>query len=105
MLQTRKATYIWALRILNLGLLFAAITIGSTFCTGGSAPGPRTPAKLVQEVRESTRQFLDVNNAGPAGYERHLAVSVVQTTARWEFTTSMATWWAMEKLMSRVPKP
>ena len=26
------------------------------------------PAELVQDVREATRQFLDVNNAGPAGY-------------------------------------
>jgi hypothetical protein len=27
-----------------------------------------SPAKLVAEVRLATRQFLDVNNAGPAGY-------------------------------------
>jgi len=26
------------------------------------------PAKLVQEVRQATRQFINVNNAGPAGY-------------------------------------
>jgi hypothetical protein len=26
------------------------------------------PAKLVQVVRDATRQFLNVNNAGPAGY-------------------------------------
>jgi hypothetical protein len=26
------------------------------------------PALLVQKVREATRQFLNVNNAGPAGY-------------------------------------
>jgi len=26
------------------------------------------PAKLVEEVREATRQFIDVNNAGPDGY-------------------------------------
>jgi hypothetical protein len=26
------------------------------------------PAALVQAVREATQQFLDVNNAGPAGY-------------------------------------
>ena len=26
------------------------------------------PARLLQLVREATRQFIDVNNAGPAGY-------------------------------------
>jgi len=34
-----------------------------------SAHASHSPAaKLVQDVREATRQFLDVNNAGPAGY-------------------------------------
>src|SRR5215813_9030652 len=28
----------------------------------------RAPAKLVQTVREATQQFIDVNNAPPAGY-------------------------------------
>lgn len=28
----------------------------------------KIPAKLVQDVRHATAQFIDVNNAGPAGY-------------------------------------
>jgi hypothetical protein len=38
-----------------------------------------SPASLVQEVRNVTRQFLDVNNAGPAGYEPAFGCSLVQT--------------------------
>jgi len=57
------------LRILNSGLLFAAVSIAPLFAQEEAHQDHSTPAKLVQEVRESTRQFLDVNNAGPAGYE------------------------------------
>jgi hypothetical protein len=33
-----------------------------------SAQEHNPPAQLVQDVRNATQQFLDVNNAGPAGY-------------------------------------
>ena len=58
MLQTRKATYIWALRSLNSWLLFAAVSIAPLFAQEEGHQEHSTPAKLVQEVRESTRQFL-----------------------------------------------
>lgn len=68
MSQTKKATHRWMLRILNFGLLCGAVAIAPLFAQNDPHQDHGVPAKLVQEVREATRQFLDVNNAGPAGY-------------------------------------
>src|SRR5690348_14258020 len=57
----------WAQRILSLALLCGIATplLAQNMEHEGHAAAP---AALVQAVREATRQFLDVNNAGPAGY-------------------------------------
>lgn len=62
----QKLSHSWALRIMSLVLLCgtAAPLLAQTMKHEGNA----APAALVQAVREATQQFLDVNNAGPAGY-------------------------------------
>ena len=69
MSQMKQAIRRWTLRILNLGLLCGAVTIAPLFAQDVPHQDHAVPAKLVQDVRDATRQFLDVNNAGPAGYE------------------------------------
>ena len=55
---------------MQVGLMCgAAISIVPAFAQQEPHQSHNMPAKLVEEVREATRQFLDVNNAGPAGYE------------------------------------
>jgi len=51
--------------LLNIALLGILSTLMPALAQG-QADG--VPAKLVQDVRAATQQFLDVNNAGPAGY-------------------------------------
>jgi hypothetical protein len=48
--------------------LFAASAAASPSENGHANHQQADSAKLVQIVRNATRQFLDVNNAGPAGY-------------------------------------
>ena len=69
MSQTKKATRRWTVGILSSGLLWSAVAIAPLFAQQEAHQGHDAPAKLVEEVREATRQFLDVNNAEPAGYE------------------------------------
>jgi hypothetical protein len=69
MSQMKKETQRWALRILKLGLLCGAVSIAPAFAQEPGHHDQAAPAKLVEDVREATRRFLDVNNAGPAGYE------------------------------------
>jgi len=69
MSQTKNAPHRWAFRILNLGLLCGAVGITPLFAQHDDHQDNAARAKLVEEVREATRQFIDVNNAGPAGYE------------------------------------
>jgi hypothetical protein len=54
--------------ILPLALMGSFITSAVLFAQDSEHPDHAAPARLVQDVREATRQFLDVNNAGPAGY-------------------------------------
>jgi hypothetical protein len=60
--------------ILHLALLGSFVTAAPLLATANdSAQGhadhkQADSAKLVQIVRNATKQFLDVNNAGPAGY-------------------------------------
>ena len=75
-MTTRITTLIHAsaTNILRLALLGCFVTAAPLLATAtDSAQGhadhkPADSAKLVQIVRNATRQFLDVNNAGPAGY-------------------------------------
>jgi hypothetical protein len=68
MSATKKAILRWAFGILSRGLLCGAVAIPSLFAQA-EPHQEGAPAKLIQEVREKTQQFIDVNNAGPAGYE------------------------------------
>ena len=68
MTTSRRLTCKWAIATLNLGLLFGAIGIRPAIAQDSEHDGHPAPAKLVQDVRNATKQFLDVNNAGPAGY-------------------------------------
>jgi hypothetical protein len=52
----------------GLALLGGLITIAPLVAKGQSHHDHPAPAALVQAVRDATRQFLDVRNAGPAGY-------------------------------------
>ena len=67
MSQTRKASNRRAIVVLNLGLLCGVVAIAPLLAQEDHQDHS-VPAKLVLEVRAATRQFLDVNNAGPAGY-------------------------------------
>jgi hypothetical protein len=55
--------------ILPLVLLGTLVTAAPLFAQDSAHASHAASAKLVQDVREATRQFLDVNDAGPAGYE------------------------------------
>ena len=58
----------WALK-LSTGMLMACLSwTAPLLAQDESHVHHPAPAKLVHDVREATRQFLDVNNAGPAGY-------------------------------------
>jgi len=63
-----KAVRTWAISFLNLALLWSAATVVPLFAQESSHAEHAVPAKLVRDVRNATQQFLDVNNAGPAGY-------------------------------------
>jgi len=63
--------YTWALNLFNLALLASVITtmpLSAQEIVQAPSAAAAPPAKLVQEVRDATRQFVNVNNAGPAGY-------------------------------------
>jgi hypothetical protein len=68
MKRSIRLTHTWALNILSVALLGSAVTLAPLFADDSAHANHFAPAKLVQDVREATRQFLDVNNAGPAGY-------------------------------------
>ena len=64
-----RVVHTWAVGFLNLALLWSAVTIVPLFAQESEHSHQAAPAQLVEDVRKATRQFLDVNNAGPAGYE------------------------------------
>ena len=55
--------------ILALAFLASSTNGSQLFAQESEHTSHAAPAKLVQDVREATRQFIDVNNAGRAGYE------------------------------------
>jgi hypothetical protein len=50
------------------GFLFAAAAVVPLSAQNAGHAEHNSPAQLVEDVRNATRVFLDVNNAGPAGY-------------------------------------
>jgi hypothetical protein len=54
--------------ILALPLLGSFITVRPLYAQDSAHAMHHAPAQLVQEVREATRPFIDVNNAEQAGY-------------------------------------
>src|SRR5690242_14770888 len=67
MSHTKSATRLSAVGILGSGLLFAASAILPLSAQDAGHQG-HSPSQLVEDVRNATRVYLDVNNAGPAGY-------------------------------------
>jgi len=63
-----KAVHTWAVGFLHLALLWSTVTIVPLVAQESEHSHQAAPAQLVEDVRKATRQFLDVNNAGPAGY-------------------------------------
>lgn len=68
MSQAKGAVHRWIVGILNASLLCGVVAI-SPLPAQQIHSDHSSNAKLVEDVRRATRQFLDVNNAGPAGYE------------------------------------
>lgn len=58
----------WAISILHLVLLGSLVMASPLFAEDMMNQNHTPPAKLVRQVREATKQFLDVNNAIHAGY-------------------------------------
>jgi len=54
--------------MLPLALLGSLITAAPLVAQESMHANHPAPAKLVQDVRAATHQFINVNNAGPAGY-------------------------------------
>ncbi|HEY2472087.1 MAG TPA: hypothetical protein VGI45_30150 [Terracidiphilus sp.] len=52
-----------------LPLLISFVAISPLFAQDSAHAMHHAPAQLVEKVRKATAQFIDVNNAGPAGYE------------------------------------
>ena len=67
MTETKAVNRKWAIGILSSALL-CAVAAGPLLAQEAEHESHFAPAKLVQEVRETTRQFLDVNNTAAAGY-------------------------------------
>ena len=63
-----KAARTWAIGFLNLSVLWGGVTVVPLFAQESEHMNHKAPARLVRDVRNATRQFLDVNNAAPAGY-------------------------------------
>ncbi len=62
-----KLTHTSTRGIACLALLGGLITGAPMLAADGADHDHPAPAKLVQIVRDATRQFIDVNNAGPMG--------------------------------------
>jgi hypothetical protein len=69
MTTMKKVVPAWALAVLNLSVVWGAINVAPLLAQDSVHAKNAVPSTLVQKVRAATQQFLDVNNAGPAGYE------------------------------------
>lgn len=54
--------------VLASSLVITFLTCSQVFAEEAEHAIHHSPAQLVHDVREATAQFIDVNNAGPAGY-------------------------------------
>ncbi len=63
-----KAVRTWTIGFLSLALSWSAVTVMPLFAQDSQHTNHGMSAKLVQDVRKATQQFLDVNNATQAGY-------------------------------------
>jgi len=63
-----KAIRTSAVSLINLALLWCTVTVMPVFAQEAPHAHQTAPAQLVRDVRKATSKFLDVNNAGPAGY-------------------------------------
>ena len=63
-----KAIRTGAISFMNLAVLWGTVTLMPLFAQDSAHSHQAASAQLVQSVRRATRKFLDVNNAGPAGY-------------------------------------
>ena len=88
-LRTTTSVFKCTMSAVGLGLLTGLVTVAPIVASGPSDHD--APARLVQAVRDATRQFIDVNNADRAGTPA-LAASAALTTGRWAFTTSTVRW-------------
>src|SRR5262244_3677291 len=68
MSEKQNAAHQDRFRTLYRGLLCGLVFTLPVFAQDAGHQNHPVPAKLVEEVREATQQFLNVNNAGPAGY-------------------------------------
>src|SRR5262245_36416154 len=66
--QSKSASSIWALGILSCASLLVAAAVAPLSAQNAAHGEHNSPSQLVEDVRNNTRQFIDVNNAGPAGY-------------------------------------
>jgi hypothetical protein len=72
MTRITKLIHVSTKAILPLALLSGLITASPVFAQQPAEHSMHSaapvPAQLVQDVRAATKQFINVNNAGPAGY-------------------------------------
>ena len=68
MKQMKKLVHSWALSIMSVALLGGTVTVTPLHAQKAGQAAITPPAKLVQEVRNATQKFLDVNNARLFGY-------------------------------------
>jgi hypothetical protein len=68
MTQTMRTVKRGSIAFLNLALLWSLATVAPLFAQDSAHTNHPVAAKLVQDVRNATSQFINVNNATAAGY-------------------------------------
>jgi hypothetical protein len=68
MSQEKSAIHKWLIGTLT-GVLLCGAVVTHPLHAQNHGDHQQQNSKLVEDVRYATKQFLDVNNAGPAGYE------------------------------------
>jgi len=65
---TVKAVRTSAVGFVHLAMMWSAVAVMPLFAQEAAHDNHHAPSKLVEDVRKNTLQFLNVNNAIPAGY-------------------------------------
>jgi len=68
MTAMKKAIHNWARGFVYLVLMGGVVNVMPLFAQHSPHGAQTVPSSLVRDVRKATQQFIDVNNAGPAGY-------------------------------------